>query len=333
VVQEPTQPKIKIRMGQESAVAGPKKITIHVANNNARGSSAESPAPQTAGSASSDGAPNGGGSRATRTQFGGVSAAVPIGLAQLDKARSMSGSAASPSPSIGMKREDAPRSSPAVLPRPGIAPPVAALPNQSNAPVPMYNGNAYPGAAPVVNGHPPASVAPSALYDNKFRPPGRGKRLDPAHKPSSQSDGRLLGIADALLGNLTIRTHPGLTNDRRFVFRLPPHPKEAQQSVTINIPANHWKQQVIVTLAPSIMEQQRPFKLFVIVNGVTVGTTHPAANDPIDHGGKLYEAPLHPGVNTIQVQVIAALPKGQKLPNGSEVELEKVTVLANMARY
>jgi hypothetical protein len=140
-------------------------------------------------------------------------------------------------------------------------------------------------------------------------------------------------VADALITNMTIRTHPQLANERRFRFQLPPHPKEAQQSVTINLPANHWKQQVIVTVSPAVQEQQRPYKLFVIVNNHTLGPAIPVPNDPIEPGAKLYEAHLHHGVNTIQVQMAAALPKGQKLPNGSDVEVEKVTVLANMMRY
>lgn len=40
-----------------------------------------------------------------------------------------------------------------------------------------------------------------------------------------------------------------------------------------------------------------------------------------------------PGVNRIEVELIAALPKGaSRLANGQEVELEKIIVFANLMR-
>ncbi len=183
---EPPQPKIKIKVapGQEIPPP-PKKITIHVANT--RGTSAESPAPQTAASVSSDGAPNG---TLAKLQFGGQHSTPPVNLAQLDKARSLS-VAASPSPSAaGMKREEAARPSPAVFPRPITAvtavsipaiptmpavPPVpAAFSPAIGVPVPIYNGNHYP-SAPLQNGHHPAAATTGAAIGYKYRLPGRGK--------------------------------------------------------------------------------------------------------------------------------------------------------------
>ncbi len=38
-------------------------------------------------------------------------------------------------------------------------------------------------------------------------------------------------------------------------------------------------------------------------------------------------------MNSIQVQLIAGLAKGQKLANGADLEMEKVTVLAQYVRY
>lgn len=122
-------------------------------------------------------------------------------------------------------------------------------------------------------------------------------------------------------------------NDRRFYFKLPAHPREAQRSVALNVPIlNNWKQQIIITLAQSLQEQLRPYKLFVIVNGVTLGPQIPVPSDPIEPGGKLYEATLRGGMNTIQLQIIAGLVKGDKLPNGSEVEFETITLMANLIK-
>jgi hypothetical protein len=130
-----------------------------------------------------------------------------------------------------------------------------------------------------------------------------------------------------------VRTHPGIATERRFQLRVLPHPKLSQQSVTATIPTNQWKQQLIVKLAPSLIQNQRPYKLYIMVNGMGLGQPAvPAPTDPIEPGSRLYDASLHAGVNNIQVQVIAALPKGQKLANGAEVELETITLLANVLR-
>lgn len=140
--------------------------------------------------------------------------------------------------------------------------------------------------------------------------------------------------AEPLITNLAMRTHPTIsTGDRLFELKLPPHPKLTQRSVTLNIPQGQWRHQLIVSLAASVQQQQRPFKLFVIANGATLGQSAPLAGtpaDPAEAGGKLYEVNLHHGVNVIQVQVIAGLPKSQ---SGAEAELEKITIFANLMRY
>ncbi len=158
-VPDPPQPKIKIKMPTAQEVpAGPKKITIHVANN-ARAPSAESPA-LTGGSLSSDAAPN-----------GPVPPRPPF-TAQLEKARSMSGSAPSPSPSAAAKPEDAVRNEhAAVAPRPISAAPVLAPSVASVSPV-------HPGGVLIPNGHVPAVVAPppGPVFDIKYRLPGKGEQ-------------------------------------------------------------------------------------------------------------------------------------------------------------
>ncbi len=162
VVQEPPQPKIKIKMtpGQE-APAVPKKITIHVANT--RGSSAESPAPATGGSVSSEGGTNDRGS--IRNPPNGQNSAPPANMGQLDKTRGAS--VASPSPSTGLKREDVVGASPAVIPRPNG--PTSAVPSPHNGPPPS--------SAILPNGHGQVAPNPGLPYETKFRFPGRGKCL------------------------------------------------------------------------------------------------------------------------------------------------------------
>ncbi|CAK7218032.1 hypothetical protein SCUCBS95973_003352 [Sporothrix curviconia] len=316
VVQEPPQPKIKIKK-TAATPASSKKITIHVANT--RGSSAESPAPKS--SVLSDAAAG-----ATSRN-----AATPAALDKvLDKTRGLS-HAASPSPSVaaatlGAKRESSSRASPALSQRPNGT---SAAANGSPAPAAAAKGTAAAGAAlSTTNGEtvtpivpPKPVVPPRPAYESKFREQSR----------------------QPLLTNLSIRTHPALTTgDRRYEIQLPPHPKLTQRSVTLNIPAGQWRQQLYVSLNPAIQKQQRPFKMFVISNGATLGPVptpptpppqHNAAAPEVDEHAKLYEVNLHPGVNVVQVQLIVGLAKDQKLPNGADAELEKTTIFANMMKF
>ncbi|CAK7207617.1 hypothetical protein SEUCBS139899_010427 [Sporothrix eucalyptigena] len=305
VVQEPPQPKIKIKKTAATPTST-KKITIHVANT--RGSSAESPAPKSVASEA-------------------VTSRAAVTPAALDKMRALS--KASPSPSvaaaaIGAKRESSSRASPALSQRPNG--PVAA----NGSPAPAANGTSAAGS-PATNGEtvtpivPPKPVVPTRpAYESKFREQTR----------------------QPLLTNLTMRTHPALNfGDRRYEIQLPPHPKLTQRSVTLNIPAGQWRQQLYVSLNPAIQKQQRSFKMFVINNGATLGptpsppapppnaTSPPPSSSDVDENAKLYEVNLHPGVNVIQVQLIVGLAKDQKLPNGAEAELEKITIFANMMKF
>jgi hypothetical protein len=57
------------------------------------------------------------------------------------------------------------------------------------------------------------------------------------------------------------------------------------------------------------------------------------AGNSIDQMQPLFEARLLPGVNRIEVEVIAAIPRGTTGPPGSQdVEFEKVTIFANLLR-
>lgn len=53
----------------------------------------------------------------------------------------------------------------------------------------------------------------------------------------------------------------------------------------------------------------------------------------VDPRHPLFEARLLPGVNRIEIELIAALPKGApKTASGQDVEMEKITVFANLMR-
>jgi len=323
-VEDPA-PKIILKgkvPSQDAAVAaGSNKVTITFTNK--RGSSTGSPAPQTGGPVSSEGPATG--ALAPRPAFNGQYS-NPSGTPLQVIGRSLSGAVPTPSPlAVSARREELARM-PAMIPRPN-----GVTPGGYHPPAAVYNSRPY-ASSPLQNGHPPPTVPLVPTDDQVFRPRGQGEPQLRNPRSLSVPNARL-GVADALITSFGMRTHPGLATDRRFRFQLPPHPKLAQQSVAVNIPVNQWKQQIMVSMAPSILAQQRHFKLFVIINGATMLPTVPPPNDPIEPGAKLYDATLSAGMNTIQVHLAAALPKAQRLPNGPDAQVEKITVLAHVLKH
>jgi hypothetical protein len=163
-VPEPSQAKIKLKVGQNAETPTPsKKITIHVGG---RGGSADSPAVQAASSA--DTPTNAQDLPADKS--GMVNPAQP---AQLIKTRSASGMA-SPSPSLQqghLKAEDSARMSPAV-------PPQLPTPTGGQA-VGMTPGSGMP---PMVQPQQPPPVIHSPLEQKRLRGAGKGIPLSiPAH--------------------------------------------------------------------------------------------------------------------------------------------------------
>ncbi|KAK3984865.1 hypothetical protein QBC44DRAFT_336131 [Cladorrhinum sp. PSN332] len=299
VVQEPPQaPKIKLRVAQDTPTPGPtaKKITIHVG----RGSASGSPAPNQ----SSEGLD--------------VRAPTTAASFQLDKTQSVSASVAPPSPSVFVSQ-----TATGVQPSPGIPPQ-----QNGNTPTHMTNGGPAPAnglqgnaAAPYQNGYPPAPVViaapppPPPLWDNKYRAPGRT-------------------AADSLLPTVLIRTHPTIPMDRRFRVEIQANAEEAQQNVALQIPGNHPRLQLIPRLNPQLEQQGRQHKFYVHVNGMLVhrATPLPIPDDPLPRDAMVFDLGLSLGTNIIAITVVASLPKGQKLTNGADSEVEKLTIYANLTR-
>lgn len=312
-MEEPPQPKIKLRapptQAQGPGSAKPKRITIHVGGG--REDSQGSPVPPVG--LSLDNAVNGG---ATRP------APVNASLANVSQA-----SGGLPTPVAAVKREDSARQSPAI-------PPQISNGYSSSAfrPVmPPVNGYGQPQHPGLPNGHVPMVHQPvTPLYDIKYRGPGTSK-LRKLQNRVYHTDSTA-GLKDAILTNLCIRTPLDNNPDRRFVFNVPPHPKLLQQSFTIALGPTQWKLQIVPRISSALEEEQRPYKLFILINGQVLARGVPNPRDPIQPGELLYDASLHQGVNTIMVQMIAALPRGQTLPNGSDAVLEKITILANVVR-
>ncbi|KAH0444215.1 bromodomain containing protein [Colletotrichum camelliae] len=305
VVSEPSQPKIKLKVQQPAAEqpTTSKKITIHVGGKSDSADSPAPPIPQSAGSQASEQiAPNG----ATRQ------AANPIMPAAVDRIRSTS--AASPSPSVAntIKREDAMRPSPAGTPGHASTPSAFPPPGQ---PAGLSSATFQPIGAPQQQSQPNGVQQPSKpLWDQRLRAPGKG-------------------IADALISSLKVQTHPMINLDRRFEVTVKPLEKVSQQSVTVHMPANQLRIQIIPTLPAFLEKEGRQYRLWVIINRHTLTPVHGVPGQVLSTGERVFEAQLQAGiVNTIEVHVVAALPKGQKLPSGEDFEVEQMTVLANVVR-
>lgn len=319
-VQEPPQPKIKLRAPSAaqtpaSAPGKPKRITIHVGGG--REGSQDSPASH-AGLSVNSATPQ-------PTVNSSTARLVPVNapVASLGQRPT-----ALPSPATAFKREETNRQSPAIPPQmsngysSSAFRPVVQPVNGYGQPQPLGTPNGY---APVV--HSP----PKALYDIKYRGNVPGVLISILRTRRHCAD-YSADVKDAILTNLCIRTPLDGNPDRRFVFNVPPSPKLLQQNFTINLGPTQWKLQIVPRISTVLEEQQRPYKLFILVNGQVLSRGVPNPREPLQAGELTFDATLHQGVNTISVHMLAALPKGELLPNGSDAVLEKVMILANVVK-
>ncbi|EHA48745.1 hypothetical protein MGG_11512 [Pyricularia oryzae 70-15] len=200
---------------------------------------------------------------------------------------------------------------------------------EDDSPAPEANGQPQPvpeTAAPPSPPQPsPESIIAAKLaklYSTKHRLAGRG-------------------LANALITDLAIRTHPQLRTESRYEFRLPAHPKLSQQSVTITVPMSSWTVQIVPSISPQVLNGTRPYKIYVMVNGRVLprmpSPAIPNGGTPLhmqqtDDNQMVFDAQLVPGINKISVQIVAATPKDAKLPDGLDAEFEMYTILANLSR-
>ncbi|CCT62912.1 uncharacterized protein FFUJ_00485 [Fusarium fujikuroi IMI 58289] len=300
VVTEPSQPKIKLKVGgsSETPTPGPKKITIHVGGQR---DSADSPAPvQSKGALTNGQTVNGTARTSTPAQ-----AVNP----QLEKARSTSLSAVpSPSPSVhsALKPEEASGASPAVPSQPP-----SAAPSQATPSVPAAAPVAVPAPVPVPPPQPITNPLVNGYMDQKHpRRPGKG-------------------IDDALIESMKIQVHPTLQSHSPVLATIRPNPKEMEQSATLNLPP-HLTRILAVTAIPSHL-QTRQYSLWTLVNKQPLKPIHHQAPGQRPHE-RAFEAMLHPGLNVLESHLIAAIPRDERVPGGPEVELEVFTISINVLR-
>jgi len=133
-----------------------------------------------------------------------------------------------------------------------------------------------------------------------------------------------------MITNLSLATHPGLNITRHLRMDVPPSPTMTHQSITVNLPSTHYYLQIKPTIAASLFERQ--YKLFVTSGTQRLHAMPTIPHHNVDQRCPLFEARLSPGVNRIEIELIAALPKGVKPTNGQDFELEKITVFANLLK-
>lgn len=266
-----------------------------------------------------------------------------------------SGSAASPAPN-GVKSENQAGQSPALDSiRPSSAVPDS-RPGASSQP--PGNSAAPPGASrpasgsPYTNGH-VAMAHPSAHslngFDNKHRQPGSSMFLVTSDHGFLDTDCEA-DMADALLPNVAIHSHPALKLSRPFKFNIPASQTLSQQSITISLPGSHSSIQ-IKPFVP-VAQTQRPWRLFVTVNNTRIsevyqpptqqqanssGSPEKPQQQAREKGHPLFEARLQAGVNRIDIEVVAGTApmqvRGQPPPKERDaVEMEKCTVFVNLMR-
>lgn len=163
--------------------------------------------------------------------------------------------------------------------------------------------------------------------DSRWRQPGKGLSL-----PKSLIGYLLILVdaSDALISNIAIATHPGLKLDHHFHLDIPPSPTASQQSIVVSLPATHYCLQIIPTI--SAKHFQRQHKLFVTVGNQRLSPS-PMRAEETDPKRPLYDTRVLPGVNRIEVEMIAGPPRGApKVGPGQDIELEKITIFVNVLR-
>ena len=139
-----------------------------------------------------------------------------------------------------------------------------------------------------------------------------------------RADGK--DASDAVITNLNICTHPDLRDlPQKFNLDIPASATKTQQSVTIFLSRRQWRLLIRPTLSTSLLH--RPSKTFVTCNNRRVQAL---AQPELDQRRPIFEHKLIPGTNTIEVEVIAGMPRGApKTGSGPEIELEKFIVFAH----
>lgn len=226
-------------------------------------------------------------------------------------------------------------------------PATAVKPEKSVAPPPSVQSARVQSSAPEVRppSQPATSMAPPAprLPSGSPLPNGTHTSSHPAQVPLYlpgpttfvDTFTRTKPVAEALMPNLTITTHPQVLDvPKPYRLDVPPSSRFTQQSLTVLLPASHYYLQIAPTISPQILSG-RQYKIFVTVNGLrTMASTKQFSNGDINGIGttkNVYDAVLMLGVNRIEVEVVAAT--GARGGGATTaLETEKVSIFVDLMR-
>jgi chromatin structure-remodeling complex subunit RSC4 len=125
---------------------------------------------------------------------------------------------------------------------------------------------------------------------------------------------------------VSITSHPSLPGASQYHLDILPSSTLVHQSVTITLPAALFVLQIVPTVTPSIVS--RASKIFVTA-GMQRLNPMPQPQSQADSRRPLFEMKLSPGVNRIEVEIIAGPMRGApKVGQGHDVDQEKVTIFA-----
>lgn len=131
--------------------------------------------------------------------------------------------------------------------------------------------------------------------------------------------------------NLNIRSHDGLQVDEHISLDIPASSTRTQQSVTVTLPHTHYFLKITPTVSRSLMH--RPSKTVVSCSSQSPQRLQQIPQREGDPRRPVYETRVVPGVNTIEVEVIAGPPRGApKVGSGQEIDFEKFTVFVHLQR-
>ncbi|KAI0200883.1 Bromodomain-containing protein [Astrocystis sublimbata] len=322
-VPEPTQPKIKLKMPPAAEPSRPpKKITIHVGG---KSSLTGSPAPATAQSGDSDTTRNG--TPITRIPFNSAnSAGTPVNISQLEKARSVSASVGPPSPSMaGATKGEAAIQTTAIA-QPQATPTPTPTTFQRFVPVIMNTHGPVP--TPTPNGVTPQIQHPLPQAPPPPPPPPKKSATDilEAQKYRPQP----IRETDALMPKLVIMTHPSLQVDSRFAMSFLASGTDYQQELAVNAPSNHFRLQLKPQVASFLEPEHREWKLHVSHDATRI---YPSPVTFDKRGEPAFDVTLRFGVNRVEVSLLAALPKGERAPNGLNMEMERFVIHFNVLKH
>jgi len=323
VVAEPPQPRVKLRMPAKSPE--PSKITLKFGGHKGAGTPAMS-VDNEALKRQQDLVRAGANGHATAS---GPTSTPSLG-------RSLNERGVSTAQSVGLKAEASYGESPALNAiQLNGAIEARQSPGASNIhmPPPMTLSARLPSGSPhpqtLANGVVTASNNLPTPFNSRFRQTGKGEDYAFSLLRTLLI---YLGISDALITNLNIRSHDGLNIKDHFSLDIPASARRTQQSVTITIPSIYYFLKITPTLSSSLMH--RPSKTVVSCSTLSNPRLQPLPQrgEP-DMRRPVYETRVLPGVSAIDVEVIAGPPRGApKVGSGQEIDFEKFTIFVHLQK-